>query len=213
MRDDWYGDKRDPVKWAALIHLARSLEIAHILYVACYRQSNAGGLVLKMSRGQDAVRRVLFADEVWRHFRDIHHIAELETTTGLRIEVFDKEPADGGEYYRAVEREVIRRRGERLLVFLDPDTGLAPRTRSLKHVDNDKVGRIYAALGAGGALVLYQHARRKQTWRVEVTADFAQALGLPDDQCTFECPEIAPDVASLAATNPSGGTLSFVPDV
>ena len=46
MRDQWYGDKRDMVKWAALLHLAQRERLSAILQVALYRPNCAGQLRL-----------------------------------------------------------------------------------------------------------------------------------------------------------------------
>jgi hypothetical protein len=37
MQDIWYGDKRDRVKWSALVHLARAQQLSKIIQVAFYR--------------------------------------------------------------------------------------------------------------------------------------------------------------------------------
>ena len=37
MRDWWYGDKRDIVKWGAILVLARKQSINTVLQVALYR--------------------------------------------------------------------------------------------------------------------------------------------------------------------------------
>src|SRR5271169_3122065 len=37
MRDRWYGDNRDLVKWATLLHLAHTNRVGTILQVAMYR--------------------------------------------------------------------------------------------------------------------------------------------------------------------------------
>ena len=44
MRDIWYADNRDLIKWGALFHLARVFEAVRILQVAYYRASEFGRL-------------------------------------------------------------------------------------------------------------------------------------------------------------------------
>ena len=39
MRDQWYGDDRDVLKWSTLVHLARRESVTGILHVAMYRPS------------------------------------------------------------------------------------------------------------------------------------------------------------------------------
>jgi len=38
MKDTWYGDRRDLVKWGTLVHLARSEQIMTVIQVAFLRK-------------------------------------------------------------------------------------------------------------------------------------------------------------------------------
>jgi hypothetical protein len=40
MKDEWYGDKRDLVKWGVLLHLAATFKATRILQVPYYGQAN-----------------------------------------------------------------------------------------------------------------------------------------------------------------------------
>ena len=44
MRNQWYGDKRDLIKWGVLLELARRHGAKHILQVLYYRPSSYGVL-------------------------------------------------------------------------------------------------------------------------------------------------------------------------
>ena len=95
--------------------------------------------------------------------------------------------------------QVKRDRRARLLVFLDPDTGIAPKRAKLEHVTDSELEQIYGAMRKGDLLVFYQHARRRKEWRKETRSQFARALDMPEKQvATFTCPEIASDVAFFA---------------
>ena len=39
MRDKWYADKRDLVKWDGILHLCKEKQIKNILYVVYYRET------------------------------------------------------------------------------------------------------------------------------------------------------------------------------
>ena len=81
MRDEWYGDNRDLVKWSVLVHLARREAVSAILHVAMYRPGSAPA-PLVTTRG-----KVGSPAEVFRHFRDLDDIQRLAIATGLAIEV------------------------------------------------------------------------------------------------------------------------------
>ena len=76
MRDQWYGNDRDIVKWSALVHLARRDGIFAILHVAMYRPDRPPE-PLAAVRGE--VPPVV---EVIRHFRDLDDIQRLASATG-----------------------------------------------------------------------------------------------------------------------------------
>jgi len=200
MQDQWYGDKRDIVKWGSLVHMAREYGTQSILQVAFFRLSNSKH-VLQISEDCE----VPLAPEVWDHFRDIRQIKRLERGTGRRIDVFDTvfcEPRDA--YVDAVADDIRKREHETefLLVFLDPDTGIAPPKSkpSLKHVLPCELRHIYRALRTGDVLVLYQHQRRTKDWLAETRRQFADAIQVdPAKVRTVTCPCLAKDVAFFVA--------------
>jgi hypothetical protein len=61
MRDIWYGDRRDRVKWSALVHLARAQQLSKIIQVAFYRVGKEHRLEVDESY-------VAVPQEVWDHF-------------------------------------------------------------------------------------------------------------------------------------------------
>ncbi len=204
MRDQWYGDKRDVVKWATLVHLAQSLGIRHILQVAYLRPSKLPATL----KTRDGSARIPVA--VLDHFRSINAIAHLAHETDLCIDVMDDpfetsaecpRRADvGREYTERVVRKLRSCDGWPVIVFLDPDTGIAVSKAAFEHVAADETRAIYDALKPGDVLVLYQHAHRKPDWRVRTRRAFAAAIGLPERHiATFTCPELTNDVAFFVA--------------
>lgn len=84
MRDRWYSDNRDLVKWAALLHLAKAQNLETILQVAFYRPDENKHR-LKTPNGT-----VDFPAVVLEHFRNLERIEGLAQSTNLRILVFKK---------------------------------------------------------------------------------------------------------------------------
>ena len=192
MRDQWYGDNRDLVKWSALVYLARREAVSAILHVAMYRPGPAPA-PLATAHG-----KVDPPAEVFRHFRDLDDIQRLGVATGLAIEVVKEPFTDRIAYFGRVCERVRAPRGGSLLVLLDPDVGLAPETPGPEHVASAEVAGVFAALRQGDLLVCYQHARKQKDWRGRARRAFANAPGLPSFEVEVLQSEVARDVLLLA---------------
>src|SRR5712692_1657244 len=120
MRNQWYGDHRDLVKWGTLLELARNEQLRFILQIA-YLRPDEDIPVIASERGDATV-----AKEVLQHFRDIHQIAGLAALADLKIEVFDRpfEAKSRQEYTAQVMERVRSSNRDGWIIFLDPDTGL-----------------------------------------------------------------------------------------
>ncbi len=209
VRDQWYGDNRDVVKWATLVHLARTHHIDRVVQVAFYRPSEIA-LRLKIDSGEVPVPK-----EVIDHFRNIEQIQALARATGLHINVF-KEPFQPDEgsldtrifrvhYIERVVTALSNFSDARLITFLDPDTGIAPRRAGGEHVEPREIRTIYDALKANDMLVFYQHAPRKQHWLENARRAFAEAVRVDEHEVnTVTCLEAARDVAFFAVYKTSG---------
>ena len=192
MRDQWYGDNRDLVKWSALVHLARREAVSAILHVAMYR---AGPVPAPLATAHGKVNSPA---EVFRHFRDLDDIQRLAVVTGLEIDVVKEPFTDRAAYFgRVCERVKAHRRGP-MLVLLDPDVGLAPETPGPEHVASAEVATVFAALRQGDLLVCYQHARKQKDWRGRARRAFANAPGVPSFEVEVLQSEVARDVLLLA---------------
>ncbi len=202
MRDQWYGDNRDIVKWSALVHLARRDGVSAILHVAMYRPDRPPEPLAGV-RGE-----VPPAVEVIRHFRDLDDIQRLASATGFRIEVLKDLFTDRAAYFTRV-CELIQARDDRpVLVFLDPDVGLATESPGPEHVSSAEVAAVYEALRPDDMLVCYQHARRQKDWRGRARRAFANAPGLPSFQVEVLQCDLARDVLLFAVKKdpaPSAG--------
>jgi len=205
MRDEWYGDKRDLVKWGVLLHLADQFSSRSILQVPYYRPSEWRDLEID---GQ----RYPFPDAVVKHFRTIRDIRRLKAR--CRIQVVPTPFRNRTQYAAAVRRAIAAKRSGRSIVFLDPDTGLAPRNPGPEHVLGAELAAIWAQMSPGDVLVFYQHQtnRSGRPWVEEKRQQFAEALGLPPEAAGLvRAPEIARDVAFFFCEKKARAGVGAVP--
>ena len=165
LRNQWYADNRDVVKWAVLIHLARRRGIETVVQVCMLRPSKPASAL-----NADGAEKPV-PPEVLEHFRDVRSVASLAERAGVSVGVIDRPfgPDDGSrdeaardEYFRHIEVALKEYGDTALVVLLDPDTGLAPRNHDWRHVRAGEAAAAWRALAAGSVLVLYQHARRSR---------------------------------------------------
>lgn len=208
MRDIWYADKRDLVKWATLYHLAHIFKGSRIIQIAFYRKENKFGKIIIDNQEKEIPKEVI------SHFRDIHKIKDIKFQ--VPVEIFDtsfeykKEEAKQHRHnylLSAIERLGSYRK-EKLIVFLDPDTGLQPMQTKLKtkqkpeHVSEEEVRKIWDALKPKDVFVLYQHQtnRNGKSWIEPKQIQFAKAIGLSNDAVKWAYgPEVANDVVFFYA--------------
>ena len=191
MRNQWYSDNRDLVKWAILLHLARQHETDTILQLAYLRPSTFGDVEIDG-------RKVRLPIEILDHFRRIGNIESLQC--GVSIQVLNVPFQDRKQYLASVIDFVGMSAGSKRVVFLDPDTGLQPKKPTLKHVLNGEAEAIWRELKKGDVFVLYQHQtnRNGQPWLEPKRRQLASALDLP--HASVKCAQalsIARDVAFL----------------
>ena len=84
MKDIWYGDNRDIVKWGGIVHLCSKTGIKFVLQIAYYRSHQW----LEMSFDNDHVN---IPPKVFRHFRSLEDIKRLGIDAGINIQVINKE--------------------------------------------------------------------------------------------------------------------------
>lgn len=193
MRDQWYADKRDLVKWGVVLTLAERYAARHILQVLYHRPSAWAELDIDGDK-------VPLPDAVVRHFRDPGTIVNIAAR--VPVEVVAEDLVDRREYQRCVVERL--RACTRLpgIVLLDPDTGLAPKVAGLEHVVETELCEVWRELQPGDVLILYQHQtnRRGEPWVEETRAQFAEALGIDPRTATLAWSErIARDVAFFYA--------------
>ncbi len=188
MRDIWYADNRDLIKWGVLVRLAATFEVTRILQLAYFRPSRLGQLVID---GQEYD----IPEEVIAHFRNLRTIGNLGSK--VRVTVFDPVFQDRAVHQQAILAFLPAFAQERCIVFLDPDTGLEPQNPTLDHVLGTEVRAIWSVMKAGDVFAFYQHQtnRAGQPWIEPKQIQLAQALGIPQQAIKIaRAPDIAQDV-------------------
>jgi hypothetical protein len=199
MREKWYGDERDLVKWATLLQLARDRGVKRIVQVVClvpdgYRGQKDHHALLQADYGAD------IADLVWQHFRSLVATRKLGRQAAVEIVVvndeYPSESARRDDYFRMVVRRWLSSSHNPTIVFLDPDTGLG---NDRTHVSAQQLQTVKAAMTSGDVLVFYQHEPRfdQGDWRMDRPRDFAEALGVPVRAIACSHCEAATDVMFL----------------
>ncbi|MGA2233685.1 MAG: hypothetical protein ABSH22_22495, partial [Tepidisphaeraceae bacterium] len=186
MKDQWFGDKRDVVKWGVLLTLAERFSAARILQIAYYRPSAFGPLIID---GQQSAVPL----EVLQLFRDIRGAAAINSR--IRVTIYDNVFLDRAAYQHGVLALLQGFIAERCVVFLDPDTGLEPQGNAdLQHVLDAEVQAIWNNMKPMDIFVFYQHQtnRAGQEWIEPKRTQLAQALNLGNgDIKVASGPEIA----------------------
>jgi hypothetical protein len=192
VRDGWFGDNRDLVKWSTLVHLAKRETLQRIVQVAYFRESPRPKLIT-------GAGPLDLDGKIWTFFRDLRSVERLSAEINCTITVLDEpfsNASRGGYLNRAAG--MIKSIEERKVVLLDPDTGLAPARTTSGHVTVADVILIWVVLKPGDWLLLYQHRWRSQNWQEEAVQNFGKLCkGSVVEK--FSAPEIAPDAVLLGA--------------
>lgn len=194
MKNCWYADNRDLVKWSALVHIANMNSASCILQIAYFREHSFPNVEL------DTQEKVL-PEEVQKHFRDIKNIENLSLP--IKIKVFDEVLADRKQYLLEAKKFIFRYSMEgRCVVFLDPDTGLEPTKPNLRHVLRKEANEFWKSIKIDDVLVLYQHQTNKngKPWEEAKRIEFEKAIGAPKGSVKVgRGPKLANDVVLFYA--------------
>jgi hypothetical protein len=196
MRDRFYSDNCDLVKWAILHRLAEIFEAQRILQFAYYRRSEFANVIID---GEE----YSIPQEVLSHFRDLRTVGSLKSD--IRITVFDALFEDREHYLKAAEAFLLKFRKERCVVFLDPDTGLEPQSPSLDHVLESEAKTIWETTKSGDVYVFYQHQTNLagKPWIEPKRRQLERALNLPEHSIKIaRGPQIARDVVFFYKQKP-----------
>ncbi|TSK09114.1 MAG: hypothetical protein FPO08_07420 [Geobacter sp.] len=196
MRDCWYADNRDLVKWGVLTILAGKYQARSVIQVAYYNPCVFGTIDVDGEEHQ-------IPGDVLSHFRSIGNIETLDGPA--KVSVFDAPflQSNRAEYHDAVTKYIRLRNESRAIVFLDPDTGLEPNGKAdYKHVLNEEVRTVWESLPTGWLLVFYQHKTNRSglPWIELKRAQLATALKLNNKEVKLaQGPKIANDVVFFFA--------------
>jgi hypothetical protein len=195
MRDKWYSDNRDLIKWSVLLLLARRAGADRIIQIALLNPSDFGQIEIDGEPHQ-------IPSEVLSHFRDLRNITGLSRHP--QVSVFDCAFRDRNSYLRAALSYVDSFSHERCVVFLDPDTGLEPNGGGdAKHVLESEAFAFWNALPQGSVFVFYQHETNKagKPWIEDKRAQLADAIRIPIEKLRVaSSPKIAKDVVLFYAS-------------
>jgi hypothetical protein len=149
MKDIWYSDKRDLIKWAVLFQLANKFQIDRILQIAYYRPCEYEKIDLDGDK-------INIPPEVIAHFRNITNIENINHK--VKVAVLNKTLEDRSSYFKAIVEFMSKYSKQKCIIFLDPDTGLEPEGKSSKeHVLESEASGIWKEMKIGDIFVLYQH--------------------------------------------------------
>jgi hypothetical protein len=193
MKNCWYSDNRDLIKWSILIHLAFMNSASRILHIAYFQEHSFPKVELDYE--EKAIPR-----EVQQHFRDIKNIENLSSPNKVRL--FDKVIIDRNRYVFEAKKIITRFIDDRCVVFLDPDTGLEPKKPSLKHVLRKEANEFWENLKLGDVFVFYQHQTNKsgEPWEESKRVEFEKAIGAGKDTVKIgRGPKLAKDVVLFYA--------------
>ena len=92
MRNEWYGDKRDFLKWPSLLHLAQREGIKRIFQVAMCTDAGPAYPEIATLDGEIVQCRAMTAQvsDHFHHHNDLRGIAALGEHLGIDIEVWEE---------------------------------------------------------------------------------------------------------------------------
>ena len=203
MRSQWYGDKRDHLKWTALLFLADRENVRHIFHIAMRTDPQPQPFHIHSDAGP-LVNQEIFADQVaayFHHHNDLNAIQHLGAQLNIHIDLYDAPFAHHTRqaYFDDVVQQMHGPRPATLW-FFDPDTGIAPGNRpNQTHVRPQELQMAWNAIPEGHFLACYQHARHEMNWHAIARNNFRQALGINNNQVEIFASNDVRDVIVLAA--------------
>ncbi len=183
MKDKWYGDKRDLVKWGVLLQLASRYRTSRIVQVAYYRPETLLPKQIEIDSHEYRMR-----EAVYKRFRNLMEIERLSSpSVQIKIvnSVWSVQRRANYAYLQEVKAELrqlpIDSPG---ILFLDPDTGLEPPKSKpkLERVLESELTQIWKeAVRVKDVLVFYQpkaEGKKGESWIKPKKEQFECALGL-----------------------------------
>jgi hypothetical protein len=204
MREIWYGDRRDIVKWACVYETAKWISVKNVVQVLFHRKS-----YLSISSSTAAPMKALIDDKIFEHFQyDLMNASDLckqldLTLAFIEADDFSREQQPDKTEWAAAYVAKVRQQLQSIplptVVLLDPDTGIEPESPTLEHVLNKEVREIFSAMNIGSGMLFYQHrplgAKRGEGWITEKRDKFEKSFETkPAEIRTMFCSDVAKDV-------------------
>ena len=201
MRNEWYGDKRDLLKWTSLLYLARREGIGRIFQVAMCTDPEPPHFEIQRLGGEPVECRdeTTHATAHFHQHNDLNGIGALGERLGINIEVWPEPFTHVGRdaYFDRVYGE-IRVTEPPTVWFFDPDTGIEPQGgANERHVRRVELAAAFELLSLGHYLACYQHAWHVQDWRGQARARLAEGLGRDENEVEVFTSVYATDVIVL----------------
>jgi hypothetical protein len=160
----WVGDSRDYVKWD------------------CVFENSEGRSVFYVPMLRSNVDSICKHSEVQRHFDQRKDLDQFEELFPGCFHLFSPQEEYSTkiaeEYFRSViDRLKELQRKQKVLVFIDPDTGIEPRGGAKnEHLRCRDLHAVWNALQTGDKLMIYQHAPRVGNWKQHLKEYVADVL-------------------------------------
>jgi hypothetical protein len=199
MRNQFYGDRKDVLKWTNALRLAGADRF--VLYVAMLRPDKEDSL-----HGCDFSCVRVANDQVVKFFENVRekltpgtprNLTDISRLLPGRIELVhgDYVHRDRKKYFDAVRNRLGRRTaGERYVVLLDPDNGISGRCPRSEHVCGEELLSVWSAMTPDDVLLVYQHRFRNKNWKQMKREILSRHLQVPLDRISPRCEADVPDV-------------------
>ncbi len=167
MKNQYFGDKRDLLKYSLLETLASGLpgirQLTCIWMLTAPAVNNDGNRHFASSR--DATRLELFLNAcVTGGRRDVRNLATYMSATSVRYLSYGDDPSSlfsaesRQAYFGAIPRAALKRS----IVFFDPDNGLEPdKSCRDAHLSYRELDSVFTQMDRFSTAVIYQHLPRR----------------------------------------------------
>ena len=208
MKNQWFGDDADHLKWTGLIYLTQEHSIDHIVYITMLTESYRTVTPLTLLDDNAAADHQI-ANQVSDFFFELKRLSRIDDLTsqfGITTEIPEIE---FNHYRRAAYfcevTALIQHTDSPCVWFFDPDTGIeAPTRRDPTHIFIEELRAAWNAMTTGDILAYYQHERRRtdENWRTTTRNQFAAAINVPPKEIIMLESPNENDAILLAAVKP-----------
>lgn len=211
MRNQWYADNRDIVKWASLTRLAAKHNCFFIIHVAMLRPDRFDPAHLQLEINGDRDGEPITTAYHW--FRDIKLIERQTFAPDIKVHVigdnfkwtpeYSTRETARRAYFENVVKLINEHRDTSLIAFLDPDTGIEPANAGWEHLTEQDIKGIFQAIKTGDLMVVYQHQQREDGWIESRRIQLANSINANIENInSYTCTLLASDVVLFAIQKP-----------